>query len=236
MIDTHCHLLPGLDDGPRGEHEALALARRLVDEGVTEVLCTPHFSSMFPTRRDDAVESHRAIHARLEADGVPLRTALAAEVGPGFAASEPLEELTARVIGTRYLLVEVLPDTTAAFLPMIHERLAQAALLPIYAHPERSHAVQKSVSVLDSLRREGALVQVVAPSLIGRWGPEIRDAAWRLVDTGRADLLASDAHGDTRRRPHLREAAGLIAERLGEERVEELTQRRPAAVLGGGDA
>ena len=231
MIDTHCHLLPGLDDGPRHEREAVELARALFADGVTEVLCTPHYASMFPTDHAEAVERHEALQMRLAADGIGLRTSLAAEVGPGFAASEPLDVLTARSIGGRYLLVEVLADSPAGFLPLVHDRLAEAGLLPIFGHPERSRALHRSLVILDHLRADGALVQVVAPSLIGRWGSDVEAAAWRIVDTGRADLLASDAHGSKRRRPHLAEAADLVADRLGPELADELTQHRPARIL-----
>ncbi len=77
------------------------------------------------------------------------------------------------------------------------------------------------------------MLQVVAPSLVGRWGPDTQTAAWRLVDTGRADLLGSDAHGARRRRPHVRAACRLIEERLGAAVVEELTEVKPRLVLDG---
>jgi len=234
MIDTHCHLLPGLDDGPVDEDDAVELARALVEQGVTDVICTPHYAGMFPTRHSDALQRHESLRARLDADGVPLRTTVAAEVGPGYAASQPQEELQARSIGGRYLLVEVIPDTPLTFLELAHNRLGEMGLLPVFGHPERCRALRKGVGVFDSLRADGALVQVVAPSLIGRWGKDAEATAWRLVDTGRADLLASDAHSSRRRRPYLRHAADLIAERLGEQLVDELTRRHPAALLNGG--
>ncbi|MGH2996854.1 MAG: CpsB/CapC family capsule biosynthesis tyrosine phosphatase, partial [Gaiellaceae bacterium] len=149
MIDTHCHLLPGLDDGPRDERGSLELARALAVQGITEVLCTPHYASMFPTSHTEAVERHEALQARLGAEGIGLRTSLAAEVGPGFAASEPLEALAARSIGGRYLLVEVLADTPAGFLTLVHERLSAGGLLPIFGHPERSRALHRGLAILD---------------------------------------------------------------------------------------
>ena len=54
MIDTHCHLLFGLDDGPRTLGESVELAWELVAGGVEAVLCTPHFTEMFPTSHDEA--------------------------------------------------------------------------------------------------------------------------------------------------------------------------------------
>jgi protein-tyrosine phosphatase len=240
VIDTHCHLLPGLDDGPGSETEALELARRLVSDGVQRVLCTPHYSNLFPTDHARATERHRALTPQLETGGIQLETSLAAEIGPGFAVSAPLEELLDRTIDRRFALVEVLPDTPPSALEAIRKRFDDVGLRVILAHPERCRALHRRPALLDPLRDEGVLVQVVAPSLIGRWGPDVEGTAWRLVDTGRADLLGSDAHGASRRRPHLREACDLIDQRLGPEVVAELTERRPKAVLdnapGGRDA
>lgn len=231
MIDTHCHLLPGLDDGPNDERASVELARALVAQGVTEVVCTPHYAGMFPTSHTEAVARKEALGGRLTEEGVDLPMTLAAEVGPTFAASEPLAELTARSIRGRYLLVEILADSPAAFLPMVHERLAGAGLLPIFGHVERSRALHRGLAVIDHLRADGALVQVVAPSLLGRWGRDVEAAAWRIIDTGRADLLASDAHGARQRRPHLAEAADLVADRLSPELAHELTQLGPERIL-----
>jgi protein-tyrosine phosphatase len=231
MIDTHCHLLPGLDDGPNDERGSVELARALVAQGVTEAVCTPHYAAMFPTSHAEAVGRKEALESRLAAEGVDLRLMLAAEVGPTFAASEPLDALTVRSIRGRYLLVEILGDSPAPFLPMVHERLSAASLLPIFAHAERSRALHHGLGVLDRLRAEGALVQVVAPSLLGRWGRNVEAAAWRIIDTGRADLLASDAHGARQRRPHLAEAADLVADRLSPELAHELTRHGPERIL-----
>lgn len=233
MIDTHCHLLPGLDDGPRTQSEALELARALIADGVEHVLCTPHFSSLFPTSHGDATVQFDALTAQLASSGIPLRTSLAAEIGPGFAASAPIEEVLDRTVGGRFALIEVLSDTSPSALLAIRDRLADAGVQIVLAHPERCRAVQRHPNLVDPLRAEGVLVQVVAPSLLGRWGSDVEVAAWRLVDTGRADLLGSDAHGASRRRPHLREATELIESRLGQAVVAELTERGPTAVLAG---
>jgi protein-tyrosine phosphatase len=231
LIDTHCHLLPRLDDGPGSDAEAVDLARRLVADGTRRVLCTPHFSNLFPTAHSDAVERLRALTPLLEATGVRLELSLAAEIGPGFAASAPIEELLERTIGGRFALIEVLSDTAPTALVAIRERFAEAGVRMILGHPERCRALHRHPAVFDRLREEGALLQVVAPSLLGRWGRQVEAAAWRLVDTGRADLLGSDAHGTKRRRPHLREACDLIDRRLGGGVVAALTDHGPASVL-----
>src|SRR3954454_12595753 len=111
MIDTHCHLLPGLDDGTRSAKEALSLARDLVHAGVTTVVCTPHRSRRFPTDMAVARERFVEVKAAIESAGLPLELRLGAEVSPAFAVSldrAALEEVT---IGSRHVLVELEPAT-----------------------------------------------------------------------------------------------------------------------------
>jgi protein-tyrosine phosphatase len=233
VIDTHCHLLPALDDGPATMADAIALAYRLVEDGVSFALCTPHYSRLFPTHHLDATERFARLNEALAEDGVPLETSLAAEVGPEFAVSEPLEALRRRSIAGRYLLVEVLADSPPGLFTLVTERLADAGLVPIFGHPERSRAVQRHPTLIEAARREGALVQVVAPSLLGRWGRAVSSTAWGLVVARWADLLGSDAHGTRSRRVHLAEAADLLATRIGAEAASEMTERAPALVVRG---
>jgi protein-tyrosine phosphatase len=233
MRDTHCHLLPGIDDGPRSLEDSVALAFALTLDGVTGVLCTPHYSRQFPTDHADARARFGLLRSRLNEASLDLdlELELAAEVSPAFAVDQPLDELQARSIGGRFLLVEVLPDTPLGFFAAADKRLTPVGLKPIFAHPERCRAVQRYPEILDEARANGCLVQVVAPSLLERWGAQAAAVGWFLVETGRADLLGSDSHGHKRRAPHLREVVQLVAERAGVERALALTERGPASLF-----
>ena len=232
MIDTHCHLLYGLDDGPGSVDGSLALARRLIGDGVSLVLCTPHYSRAFPTRHADAVGRCAALREALSEASLALRVELAAEIGPALAVSAPLEELRIRAVAGRYLIVEVLPDSPVGFFDAVADRLQEAGLIPIFAHPERCRAVQRHPTLIEEARSRDALVQVVAPSLIRRWGRGVASAAWGLLGAGWVDLLGSDAHGVRRRGVHLAEAVELVEKRFGAEVARDLVRRNPARVLG----
>lgn len=41
-VDVHCHLLPGLDDGPQTLAQSVTMARQAVADGIRYVLATPH--------------------------------------------------------------------------------------------------------------------------------------------------------------------------------------------------
>jgi protein-tyrosine phosphatase len=230
VIDTHCHLLPRLDDGPPDVESALALARQLVDADVSVVLCTPHFSRRHPTETADARERLVQFRGELFEHGVELRLRLAAEVSPAFVAAEPTDALVERSIGG-FLLVELEPTTPGSFLETALERLAHDGLRPVFAHPERCAAVRSQPRLLEEARANGALAQVVASSLTGRFGHEVEAAAWRLLEQGGVDLLGSDAHRALPEGSHLERAVPLVSERFGDDALRELTERGPARVL-----
>ena len=230
MIDTHCHLLPRLDDGPRGLSSAVALARQLAEAGVTTVVCTPHFSRRYQAPQTIARARLHDLRSAVRAARVPLELQLAAEVSPGFMASAPPEELVARSIGG-FLIVELKSDTPGPFILTALERLMQERLRPIFAHPERCAAAREQPRLLEEARASGALVQIVAPSLTRDRGTRIEEAAWRLLEAGAVDLLASDAH---RPRPgglHLERAIARVADRFGPRAVKQLTEHGPQRVV-----
>jgi protein-tyrosine phosphatase len=114
----------------------------------------------------------------------------------------------------------------------IAELLGGVGLIPVLAHPERCRAVRRDVVALTDAQAKGALVQVVSTSLRGVWGSEIERAAWLLVASGRADMIASDAHRATDADDALRGVLDTIQHRLGMDERRRLTVDRPGELLG----
>jgi len=227
VIDTHCHLLPGVDDGPQDATESTRLAEALAAAGVTRVVCTPHVSRRWPTTRSRA----EAALSEIVALG-GLDVDLAAEFSPALLLEADSDVLEGLAIGGSFVLVELKPDTAGDFVRVASDYVGRAGLRIVFAHPERCRAVQRAVSIVDAIRDGGGLVQIVSSSLAGVWGDTTERTAWTLLSSGRADVLASDAH-------QVRDAerlVGVLAEledRLGTEAARRLTQSGPAALLGG---
>jgi protein-tyrosine phosphatase len=211
--------------------ESLQLARDLVDAGAHTTVCTPHYSRRFPTEHTAARAVLAELQSRLITLGVPLQCLLAAEVSPAAAIDSPRSELQQRRMGRQHLLVELEPRTPAGAVMLVVRRLAELGLRPVFAHPERCRAVRADPSLLDPARTAGALLQVVAPSLMGRWGSAIAEAAWSLLASGRVDLLASDAHRPAHVAEQLSRALRAVASRLGDKALLQMTETVPAQVL-----
>jgi protein-tyrosine phosphatase len=222
-----------VDDGPRTEAAALTLAEELVAIGVGTALCTPHYSRRWSADPATLGAAFERLRDALKGARIDLQIALAAEISPAFAVSAPLEALAARSLAGRYLIVEVQSDTPEGFFGVAEERLAGAELVPVFAHPERARAVRRRPRVLENVHATGSVVQVVAPSLAGRWGEEVRWTAWELLTLGLVDVVGSDAHGPRRSPTDLARAAHSVETRLGAHMRSQLFVEEPGRLLAG---
>ncbi len=224
MIDLHCHLLPGVDDGSRSVEQSVRVLTRMVSEGVTGVCLTPHLSASraergIPEAHDTAFEALRS-RAPAEATlsrGVELM--MDRPLTPGAAGNPSL-----RLGGTRYLLIEFTRLTSATTVASAVAHVVKLGCVPLVAHPERYTGC--SVAAVTHWRGLGALMQVDATT---PWRPTGRGARARaLLAAGIVDILAADNHGDDRTLGSARDR--LDAQRAGAE-ADLLLIRNPAAIL-----
>jgi protein-tyrosine phosphatase len=185
VIDLHCHVLPGIDDGPETIEGSMALARAASAGGVTRVVATPHVSLHYPN--DSATISRLVdeLNERLLAEAIPL------EVGPGaeIALTSAIEMRSAGLedfaLGTGgWLLIEP-PFTPAAsgIDSMLLEILGRGQRV-VLAHPERCPGFHRDRAMLRSLVRAGVLTSITAGSLVGRFGAHVRRFSFELLREG----------------------------------------------------
>lgn len=230
-VDTHCHLLPSLDDGPPSVTASIRMARSLVAGGAHTVVCTPHFSRRFPVSIGAARSAFAFLRDALETLDVPLALALAAEVSARVALGAAPDDLFGRRLGGAHLLVELESASSPAEVDAVLSRLDAIGLVPVLAHPERCIAVQRGLGRVAEWKQAGALVQVVAPSLIGGSDSATSHVAWELLESGLADVVASDGHRAGSGRLRLHEVADMIATRCGEDAADRLMVRRPLELI-----
>lgn len=233
MIDLHCHILPGIDDGPPTVEASLELARAAVAAGTRKIAATPHVSWDYPNTASTIAVLAAQLNERLANEGIPIEVITGAEVAVTRVADTPSEELERLSLGSgRWLLLE--PPFAAAMpgLDTLVATLQEGGHRVVIAHPERCEAFHRDRSTLVSLVERGALVSVTAGSLVGRFGRPARRMAVELLREGLAHNVASDAHDAVRRPPSMRpevDGAGLGG------LAEWLTHAMPAAILEGGE-
>jgi protein-tyrosine phosphatase len=233
VIDLHCHLLPGVDDGAEDLSTSLTMARQAVAQGVTVVACTPHIlPGVYHNHGPDIRSATRHLQEALNREGIPLQLATGADVHmvPNFLGGLRSGELLT-LADSRYVLVEP-PHTVAP--PQIEEfffNLVTAGYVPILTHPERLSWVRSRYETIKKLVAAGVWMQITAGSFTGAFGRTALYWAVRLLDEGCVHLIASDAHDAERRPLDLASGRESVAKRVGAEEAENLVFTRPMGIL-----
>jgi protein-tyrosine phosphatase len=230
VIDLHCHLLPGIDDGPADLGGALAMAQAHVKAGITTVAATPHVSWDMPNEAATIDLRLGDVRAAIAAAQLPLEVVRGAEIDVHQAVAMSDEQLHRLALGGGpWLLLEAPLSPRVTLAPVAYALLERGHRVLI-AHPERSPLLQRNRDVLRELVRAGAATQITASSFTGRFGRTVRDCADELLAAGLVHSVASDAHDALRRPPG-------IAEPLADAGLAELTpllaHEVPAAILAG---
>jgi protein-tyrosine phosphatase len=228
IVDLHCHLLPGLDDGPSTTEEAIALLTLLEREGVTRVAATPHVSDRYPTTAADIAGALERL-----GDALPAEVVAGAEVHPSRLADVLPDVAAYSLGGSGVVLIEANPEIAPGALEVVIDRLDGAGASALLAHCERCRGLVRHPDALRSLVRRGAFVQVTAGAVAGAHGGALHDAAWDLVRAGLVHCVSSDAHSTDWRPPLLQAAGEALSSDLGPEAAAHLLRDGPAALLDG---
>jgi protein-tyrosine phosphatase len=235
MVDLHCHLLPGIDDGPGTLDEALALVDHAVAAGIAKAVVTPH---ILPGRYENTIsnirEATERFRALLNERRIPLEIGYAAEVriGPDVLtlADEGALPTLGTVDGYGIVLLEFpdshVPPGSAKLVASMLER----KLRPLIAHPERNKAVMHDIDKIAPFVQSGCWLQLTAGSMTGGFGPRCREASRQLLQRGWVTVLASDAHNRAARVPEL-EPGRRAAEKIVGERASWLLVRDTPAQI-----
>lgn len=231
VIDLHCHVLPGIDDGPASIEESVAMARAAAQAGTRTMVATPHVSLRYP---NDAATIERLVgevNARLRAEAIPVEIRSGAEIAVAHVGELDRSGLFELGLGGGpWLLLE--PPFARAFsrLGPILLDLQRRGHRIVLAHPERCPVFHREPELLETLVDAGALTSLTAGSLVGAFGRDVRRFALELLRGGMAHNVASDAHDELKRPPSI--AAEL--ERAGLEPLAGwLTEEVPGAILAG---
>ncbi|HIV68491.1 MAG TPA: hypothetical protein IAA32_06460 [Candidatus Butyricicoccus stercorigallinarum] len=236
MIDLHCHILPGVDDGAQTEQQALEMARMAVRAGVHTVAATPHtnIAGVFENYASDELDARfDAFRALLRRENVPLRLVTGAEIYADGDLVDLLQRGRVPTLGgTRYPLVEFsFHDRPARVLRVLQE-LLDAGYTPVIAHPERYVFVQRDPRGLVPLFADmGCVLQINKGSPLGRFGDScLRVSRW-MLERGLVHLAASDAHRDHMRTPWLADIRAFLYDVYGDGCPQLLLERNPAHIL-----
>jgi protein-tyrosine phosphatase len=236
MIDLHCHILPGIDDGPGHLDESVEMCRIAASDGIRTVVATPHFNpGVYESDEANVSERLSALREKVREEGLPIEILRAAD---NALTPELLGHLGTRKHLTinqngRYVLIEfphlaVVHNYERVFLTMM-----ERGIIPIITHPERNPYFRKNPSELYSIVSMGAVIQITAMSITGGFGSEVQEFSLFLLRKNIAHIIATDAHSRDFRPPLLSVAVDRAGEVVGKERAKEMVGLRPSAIIEG---
>ncbi len=232
MVDIHCHILPGLDDGADSLVTSIQMAEMAIAEGITHVVGTPHANATYKfdpdltRQRRDELQS--AVGGRLIlATGCDFHLSVE---NLGDLHKNPKKYT---INQNNYLLVEFAEFAIPPSMDDTLHQLQLAGLSLIITHPERNGLLRAQPERMYRWLHQGCYAQITAQSLLGRFGPGAQHLAEAWLDAGRIHFVASDAHNLKGRPLQLRAAFDLVAKRRGEDAARALFHDNPLAAFEG---
>lgn len=236
MIDIHCHILPGIDDGAETIEESLEMARMAVADGTTKIVATPHQQNGVYNNSAERIRQHvEHLRTALKEAGIPLKILPGADVHIDVntvAHIKSGEIMTVNQTG-RYFLLEFPAHAIPPNIEKITFDLLLKNVTPILTHPERIAEVQDNPQRIYELVSSGVLSQITAMSLSGGFGRRAQKCAKTLLEHNMAHIIASDAHSTRSRPPILSEGVKVAAKIVGDELAEAMVTSIPRQIVNG---
>lgn len=235
LVDIHCHILPGIDDGSKDWSTSMKLARDAVKDGVTHAVVTPHtLNGRYLNHKKDVIKLTEEYQKRLDEAGIELKVFPGQEVRISGDLIQALDDDDILFLDEdgQYMLLEFPSDDVPAYAKDMIFEVMQRSITPIIVHPERNSKILKEPSILQELIEQGCLVQITASSYIGTFGKEIEEMSRRFIEAGQCACFASDAHDLPKRQYEYSEALQKLSTEFGSERAQEYRDNAQAIVNG----
>jgi protein-tyrosine phosphatase len=235
MIDLHCHILPGIDDGAQTIMESIAMAKLAVQEGITSIIATPHHKNgSYENTKRVILQKVEELNSALLKESIPLR------ILPGQEPriyGELLEDYKQGEIVTlnadgQYLFIELPSGHVPRYTEQLLYDIQMNGLTPIIVHPERNSELIQKPDILYQLIKKGALSQLTASSVAGYFGKSIKKFSLQLIEANLTHFIASDAHNVSNRSFKMHEALDEIEKKYGVDRVYLFTENAELLVEG----
>ena len=232
MVDLHCHILPGIDDGAQTIEDSLAMAEDAIRDGITHVVATPHASTEYHFDFAKVRAARDDLQARLDGR-LTIATGCDFHLNPENLLALKNNSAPFCINQNDYLLLEFNEFSIPPAMDQTLHELHLMGLRPIITHPERNGILRTQPERLQSWVRLGCFVQVTAGSLTGVFGAGPQEDAWAWIRQGLVHFVSSDGHNTARRPVKLRFANEAISREGGKELAEALLVENPRAAFDG---
>ncbi|WP_226086146.1 tyrosine-protein phosphatase [Mesobacillus sp. S13] len=212
MIDLHCHILAGIDDGAQTMAESIEMARAAVNEGIDTIIATPHHKNgRYENSKQDIIQKTDELNKVLKAENIPVtilpgqEPAIHGELLKGITLGE-----VSTLNNTQYIFIELPAGHVPRYTDKLLYDLQMEGKIPVIVHPERNQEIIERPEILYQLIKNGALSQVTASSVCGIFGKKIKTFSEQLIEANLTHFIASDAHNTNKRTYHMADAFNKI--------------------------
>ncbi len=235
LVDIHCHILPGIDDGAKTIEDSIAMAKAAVEEGITHILCTPHYNNGVFMNEKEAIISHVAnLQKVLDRKKIPLTLFEGQEVRLSYDLLKRIaqKKILFTDLDDTYILIEFPSLEVPLYANRVLFDLCASGYTPIIVHPERNTQIVKNPNLMIPFIEMGCLAQVTCGSYMGQFGKEIQKTAKLMIEHNFVHMLASDAHNLKHRRFFTKEAYEKLDKEFGKEKIQYFKQTVKDVVNG----
>jgi protein-tyrosine phosphatase len=232
MVDIHCHVLPGVDDGPGTMDESVAMCRRIAELGVSHTVATPHLPWRGEYGTGKVLEAYNSLKKRLEDDKIDLKLSLGSDIRISWDLVERLKNRSVFTLAdSKYFLLELDDLTVPERLGDFIGRCNAEGYYPIITHPERNVIFQSDINRLKEISRLPVLIQVSSCSLVGIGGGRVQKTAREFLGAGLVHIIASDAHAVNMRLEEFVQGLAVAQEIVGPEAVHDMVAKIPGLIV-----
>ena len=232
MVDIHCHILPGIDDGSDTWETTTRMCRMAARDGITHIVATPHCDGHYEYDRAYFTDMLATL-SEVSEGRLTFSIGCDFHMSPGNIEDAMSDPRPFAIADTQYMMVEFDHHSIPANAGELLRSLLSRGMVPIITHPERNDYLMKDLKTVGKFVEMGCLTQITANALTGFWGPKSQTAAEKMLQKNLVHVVATDAHDLTLRPPVLSEARERVAELAGDEMAEALFTQNPGAVVMG---
>ena len=233
MIDVHCHLLNGVDDGCRDTIESLTNIKLAEEAGFTDIILTPHYIENYYENDSTSTKPQIAeLQSKVYDNNILVKLHQGNEVYFSENIGEMIENnVVSKLARSRYVLFELPMKTKILNLDNIISQIKAAGCVPILAHPERYTFIQKNPNEVAKIISKGVLIQSNYGSILGQYGKEAQKTIIKMLKNNMIHFLGTDTHRQGYIYGHFYRVEKEYLKYISEEKFMELTTINPRNII-----
>lgn len=225
LVDIHCHILPGVDDGPADWDKSMDMLRVAERNGISTIVSTPHwiYGTSWQPDVGTIKKKIERLNELISGQDINISVLSGMEIGISGNLLQLLEDGNILPLAeSKYLLIEIPFISLPYGMGKMIFEIVSAGYIPVLAHPERNRDFQENPHIMEDFIERGALTQITAGSLCGDWGDYAKQCSIEFAKKDYLFAIASDGHSAVSRPPDIVRGLRVLEEIIGSDKVSEI--------------